>query len=173
MEFVGVLPLYILLILGIWEGGRLFHAMQICSNAAREGCRVASQGEDALDPITGVAVSSPSNVRTTILNYIKNADPNIKTAGIVIEIKKVDPPGTGTEIPASGDIDPSDRARASTDPLRVLRMDHIRVRVTIPYDNFTWSTNLPRLTNITALVGVCNGRCTLDELFTIDSTIPQ
>jgi Flp pilus assembly protein TadG len=173
MEFIGVLPLYILLILGIWEGGRLFHAMQICSNAAREGARLASLGEDAPDPITNVAASSPSNIRTYVLNYIRNADPTINTTGITVEIKKVVPAGTGSEIPGTGDVDPSDRSIPTTNPLRVLRMDHLRVRVTIPYNNIAWGTNLPRITSVNQLVGVCNVRCMLDDVFVLDTNIPN
>lgn len=171
IEFCGVLPLYLLLILGIWEGGRLFHALQIVSNATREGARLAARADASNDPYTNLAMSSPANIRATIINYIRNTDPNIGTgSGLTIEIKKVD--GGGSEIPGSGDIDPSDKTLALTDPLRVQRLDHLRVRVTIDYDNFRLSTNVPRIMNVNQLAVVVDTRCLLDEPFTIDPTVP-
>ena len=171
IEFCGVLPLYLLLILGIWEGGRLFHALQIVSNATREGARLASRADASTDPYTGNVMSSPANIRATILNYIRNTDPNIGTSsGLTIEIKKV---VGAAEIPSSGDVDPSDKTLATTDPLRVLRLDHLRVRVTISYNNFRLSTNVPQIMNVNQLVVVVDTRCLLDEPFTIDPTVPK
>lgn len=173
VEFVAVLPLYFLLILGIWEGGRMLYVLQICNNAAREGCRLAMRGDATVDPLTGHRMSSAENVRDTILNYIQNADPTINPASVIIEVKKVNPAGTGSEIPGGGDIDASDRTLPVTNPLRVMQLDHLRVRVTIPYSSVQLVSGVPRLIGVDNLVGVCDGRCMLDQPFTLDPSVPS
>jgi Flp pilus assembly protein TadG len=171
IEFCGVLPLYLLLILGIWEGGRLFHALQIVSNATREGARLAARADASNDPYSNLPMSSPANVRATVINYIRNTDPGIGTGtGLTIELKKIH---NGGEIPGAGsDVDPANKVLPLTDPLRVQRLDHLRVRVTIGYDNFRLSTNVPLILNVNQLVVVVDTRCLLDDPFTIDPTVP-
>jgi Flp pilus assembly protein TadG len=44
VEFALILPLLLLLVLGIWEVGRMVQVQQIVSNAAREGGRQAASG---------------------------------------------------------------------------------------------------------------------------------
>jgi len=158
LEFVAVLPLYILLILGVWEGGRLFHAMQITSNSAREGARLAARGDGSNDIYHNQPLSSPANIRATVLDYITNSDSKIVTTGIIIDIKKV----TGG---VETDVDPSDKTQ-------VTQLDQLRVRVTVPYDNFRWSINVPRLIGVNSLVGTVDTRCLLDQPFTLDPTVP-
>src|SRR5436309_938093 len=45
VEFAVILPLLMLLLLGTWEVARLVQVHAILSNAAREGARVAAQGQ--------------------------------------------------------------------------------------------------------------------------------
>jgi Flp pilus assembly protein TadG len=45
VEFALILPVLLLLVLGIWEVGRMVQVQQIISNAAREGGRQAAAGD--------------------------------------------------------------------------------------------------------------------------------
>lgn len=56
VEFAVVLPLMLILVLGVWEIGRLVEVQQLLTNAAREGARKAAMGSvtnsDAKDAVT-------------------------------------------------------------------------------------------------------------------------
>ena len=45
VEFALVLPVLVTLMVGLWEVGRIIQVQQVLSNAAREGARVAAQGQ--------------------------------------------------------------------------------------------------------------------------------
>ncbi|HEV3262421.1 MAG TPA: TadE/TadG family type IV pilus assembly protein, partial [Gemmataceae bacterium] len=62
IEFVIVLPLITILLLGLWEGGRLIEIKQIMSNAAREGARQAASGQ-----------ANTAQVQATVTNYLQAA----------------------------------------------------------------------------------------------------
>src|SRR5262245_7394374 len=52
VEFAIVLPLLILLLIGIWEVGRVIEVQQSVQNAAREGGRQASTGKRTASQVT-------------------------------------------------------------------------------------------------------------------------
>jgi len=52
VEFAIVLPLLILLLIGIWEVGRVIEVQQSVQNAAREGGRQTSTGKRTLSQVT-------------------------------------------------------------------------------------------------------------------------
>jgi Flp pilus assembly protein TadG len=62
VEAALLLPVALILILGTWEAGRMIEVEQILNNAAREGGRSASSGQD-----------TNSQVQQTVLNYLQNA----------------------------------------------------------------------------------------------------
>ena len=43
VEFAVILPLLLLLLVGIWELGRIIHVQQTINNAARDGARLGAQ----------------------------------------------------------------------------------------------------------------------------------
>jgi Flp pilus assembly protein TadG len=57
VELGFVLPLFVLLMLGVWEVGRMVEVQQILSNAAREGGRVASTGTKTTTDIKNSVVT--------------------------------------------------------------------------------------------------------------------
>jgi Flp pilus assembly protein TadG len=71
VELAAVLPLLALLLLGIWEVGRLVEAQQLLSNAAREGGRQASTG-----------TKTTAQVQQDVLNYLNNA--GVNTTGATV-----------------------------------------------------------------------------------------
>ena len=62
VEAAVLLPLALMLMLGTWEVGRMVEVSQILNNAAREGGRSASTGQN-----------TNSQVQQTVLNYLTNA----------------------------------------------------------------------------------------------------
>jgi Flp pilus assembly protein TadG len=62
VEAALLLPVALILLLGTWEVGRMIEVEQILNNAAREGGRAASSGQD-----------TNSQVQQTVLNYLQNA----------------------------------------------------------------------------------------------------
>jgi Flp pilus assembly protein TadG len=57
VELGFVLPFFVLLMLGVWEVGRMVEVQQILSNAAREGGRVASTGTKTTTDIKNSVVT--------------------------------------------------------------------------------------------------------------------
>jgi Flp pilus assembly protein TadG len=76
VEFAFILPILLLLLVGIWEVGRMLEAHQIISNAAREGGRVASTG-----------LSSTVEVRDAVYEYLTNAGMPTKNVKVVVQVK--------------------------------------------------------------------------------------
>ena len=62
VEAALLLPVALILMLGTWEIGRMVEVEQILNNAAREGGRAASGGQD-----------TNSQVQQVVLNYLQNA----------------------------------------------------------------------------------------------------
>jgi Flp pilus assembly protein TadG len=56
VELAVALPLLLLLLLGIWEVGRMVEVQQLLSNAVREGGRQASTGVKTIDEVKDVVV---------------------------------------------------------------------------------------------------------------------
>ncbi|MBM4072949.1 MAG: pilus assembly protein [Planctomycetes bacterium] len=56
VEMAIVLPVVLLLLVGIWEVGRLVEVQQLLTNAAREGGRQASTGVKSSSEVTDVVV---------------------------------------------------------------------------------------------------------------------
>lgn len=76
-----MLPLLLILLVGIWEVGRMIEVQQVVSNAAREGARQAATG-----------VRTTAQVQQAVLNYLQNA--GVSTAGVTVTVTDVSAPGT-------------------------------------------------------------------------------
>jgi Flp pilus assembly protein TadG len=63
VEFACCLPLLMLVLFGLWEVGRFTEVQQVLWNAAREGARDASLGQDNLQTVAG-----------NVLNYLQGAE---------------------------------------------------------------------------------------------------
>jgi len=73
VEFALAAPLLLLILLGIWEVGRLVEVQQLLNNAAREGGRQASTGQ-----------KTASQVQTVALNYLTLAGINTTGASVTV-----------------------------------------------------------------------------------------
>jgi len=154
VEFAVVLPLLLLLMLGTWEVGRTVQIQQILVNAAREGARVAAQGQTI--NLTGaftqiqVGMGTP-NVRQVIVDYLRGAG-IVNTAGIQIGFQFLD-----------GNL-------GSTQPWQGTKNQRFAVTVTLPYENVR-ITNLDLL-NITNLSARVDWVSMADDPFTVNTTVP-
>jgi Flp pilus assembly protein TadG len=81
VEFAFLLPFILMLLLGLWEVGRLIEVNQLLYNAAREGCRQAS-----------TALVNNTAVQQVVVNYLKNA--GLPTQNLVVNVQDLTNPGT-------------------------------------------------------------------------------
>jgi Flp pilus assembly protein TadG len=81
VEFAFLLPFILILLLGLWEVGRLIEVNQLMYNAAREGCRQASTG-----------LINNTAVQQVVVNYLKNA--GLPTQNVVVNVQDLTNPGT-------------------------------------------------------------------------------
>ncbi len=154
VEFAVVLPLLVLLLVGVWEIGRLIQLQQIMNNAARAGARLASQATiiNSNGTTTNVATSTGSpNVTTTVSNYLQGAGITNLT-GLQVTFQFTDG-NTGL-----------------TDPYQGVKNQQYVVNVTLPYANLRW-TNLSVI-NPTTLCGQCTWQLLVDDPFTVSTTLP-
>lgn len=76
VELAVVLPLFLILLLGLWEVGRLVEVQQILTNGAREGARQASTGEKTV-----------SQVKQTVIDYLGRA--GIPTTNVTVTVENL------------------------------------------------------------------------------------
>jgi Flp pilus assembly protein TadG len=168
VEFAVVLPLIFLLLLGTWEVARLVQLEAILSNAAREGARLAAQGQ--VINLTGdytqivVSDSDPNNpdVTTTVRNYVHTADPNyrngsgIDASGTTVSFTFLDSAGNPTNPGAQ--------------PWQAHKGQRYRVTATLPYNSFRWTTL--NLLNVSTISATVDWMSMIDDPFTVDTTLP-
>jgi Flp pilus assembly protein TadG len=156
VEFAVLLPFLLLLMVGIWEVGRIIHVQILLHNAARDAARVGAQAHvintSGADTNIHFNTGSP-NIVDTVKNYLTAAGITNQT-GLVVEFAFVEPTVTG----------PSD------EPYTGVKNQRFRVRVTIPYDNVRWTTLT--LVNPSTLTAEVYWECLVDDPFTVDTSLP-
>jgi Flp pilus assembly protein TadG len=90
VEAAVVLPVILMLMLGTWEVGRMVEVTQILNNAAREGGRCASTGQN-----------TSIQVKQTVLNYLQNAGLPSNLATVTVN----DLTSPGTDCTAATELD--------------------------------------------------------------------
>ena len=106
VEFAIVLPLFMTLLFGIWEVGRMVQVSQVLQNAAREAARQASTGEVNL-----------ATIQTNVQSYIQGAQPQITNfSNFNVAFANL-------------------TNSAVTDPTGCVQLDKFTITVTMPFDN--------------------------------------
>lgn len=113
VEFVVILPFVVMLLLGMWEGGRLIEIEQILNNAAREGARQAASGQ-----------MNYSQVQNVVTNYLTNA--GVPTGNVSVTIRNLGFPGN----PPPPDNNPQDATQ----------LDQLQVSISMPFNDVRWTT---------------------------------
>lgn len=130
VEFALVLPLFLSLLLGAWEVGRMIEVQQILNNAARDGARQAASGNWTV-----------SQVQTNIVNYLK-------AAGLPDYSSKI---ATTVSVKDLTNPTPAAPALSTDDPLqKATYLDQLAVSITIPFTDVEWLSNylLPNSSSI-------------------------
>lgn len=146
VEMAVVSPVLVLLLLGLWEYGRMVEARQLLDNAAREGARYASGGNLTAAQVEGIVQS-----------YLSNA--GVNTTGMTVTVYNI------TLNPTPNVGDPSDNPSAAN------QMDRLRVTVTLPFNNYRWIVMSSFASNIT-LTSRAEWSCMKDQPLVVDTTMP-
>lgn len=152
VEAAFCLPMLLMLLLGLWQVGRMVQVSQILANAAREGARYAAMGNitinGAIMPIT------QTMVQQVVGNYLS-------AAGL--------PPAA-----ASGAQTTITSSSGWTDPCNAQPLDKFQVTVTIPtgaaFNSVQWSAiNLVQANQLSASV---NWVSLVDSQVSVGSQLP-
>jgi Flp pilus assembly protein TadG len=171
------------LMIGLWEMGRVVQVEQIISNAAREGARMAAQGN------TINSTGAPTQIHTTIAPPNTGQIPNVKAA--VMQYLS----GAGLTRLTWADVDvaftflnsPTGAVAGATEPYQGVKGQRFSVRVTItdtqgpngtgsdkanpPLKNKVLWSSLglvkPKIVSYT-----CEWQMLVDDIFTINATLP-
>ena len=162
VEFAVTVPLLLLLLVGIWELGRIINVQIILNSAARDGARLGAQASlvSTAGGYTQIRFNSGTpNVDGAVRAYLQAAGITNLT-GLTIEFQFVEPPIPGGTTPTS----------TAADPYTGVKNQRFRVRVSIPYDNVRW-TSLS-LVNPTTLTAETYWQCFVDDPFTVNTILP-
>jgi len=156
VEFAVILPLLLLLLVGIWELGRIIHTQILLHQAARDAARVGAQAHivNTTGAYTQIRFNTGSpNIEDTVRDYLLAAGIT-NLAGLVVEFQFVEPTASGPNV----------------DPYTGVKNQRFRVRVSLPYDNVRWTTL--SLINPNTLTAEVYWQCLVDEPFTVDTSLP-
>ena len=173
VEFaVCAMPMF-LMIIGLWEVGRMVEVQQVIWSSAREAARDSSLGEDSL-----------LTVATNLANYLQNAEPtafakghstSLRTTTIALPANTYgyscwDTTATpNKELFTITFIDITNTA--VTDPTGMVQLDRYEITVQVPYATIGWST-VPQITGVARLQATVDWVSMLDSPFQITPTLP-
>lgn len=156
VELAFVAPVLVVILMGLWEVGRLIQLQQILSNSAREGARIAAQGliiNSTGSPTQIQVLAGDPNVKTTIYNYLKQAGVNVAYSDVTVGF-----------VYLTGDV-------GNTEPYQAVKGQQFKVTVTIPLSSLRWSAvgSITPAQMTTSVVWTS----LVDDPFTLDPTIPS
>jgi hypothetical protein len=152
VETAVILPLLMVVMLGVWEVGRIIQVKQMMVNSAREGARLAAGGYTVNSaPVTQAMVTQACK------DYLRGA--GLPAAAY-----------NGAEVTLTCMASPS-----WVDPYNAEPLDRFRLRVRIPpgaaFESTLWSF-LPKLTGINELDATVDWVSLNNVEITIDSNLP-
>jgi Flp pilus assembly protein TadG len=151
VEAAFVLPVLLILMLGIWDVGRLIQVNQIMNNSAREGARFAAGGYVNGTPVT-VAM-----VQQAVKDYLTAA--GLPSAA-----------ANGAQVSLICQASPS-----WTNPSDALPLDKFKVQVVIPagsaFNSLRWSL-VAKLTNVTQMTSTVNWQSLNNSKIVVSATLP-
>jgi Flp pilus assembly protein TadG len=132
-----------LLVLGIWEVGRLVQVSQIVDNAAREGARQAASG----------SMTDPA-IKAAVCQYMHDAGlPDYSSqANSIVTVTNLNQPGV--------------------DSTNAAQLDHIQVTVSIPFKDVRWIALYLVTNNNTKITGQADWYSTRNKDFPAVVTSP-
>lgn len=150
-EAAVTLPVVVLLMLGVWEVGRMLEVNAILNNAVRDGARLAAGGMENGTPVT-VAM-----VQQHVQNYMTSAGiPSAAVGGSTVTLTNLS-------------------TNSWTDPCNASPLDRFRVTVTIPagapFDSLKWSL-VSSITGISSITVSADWFSAVDSLVTVNAQLP-
>lgn len=151
VEAAVVLPILLIMMLGIWEVGRIIQVQQILVNSAREGARMAAGGYVNGTPVTETMVEQ------AVRDYLQAAGlPTPAVTGADIELICLVSPGW-------------------TNPSDALPLDKFQVKVTIPagapFESLRWSF-VTKITSKSDMQAVVDWVSLNNEAIVVDTQLP-
>ena len=171
VEFAFCLPVIVLILLGIWEVGRIAQVSNIMSNGARESARDASLGQDNLQTIA-----------SNLLAYLQSAFPSAFVPGhsTTIASPSFSLPANTTGYTCWDNtanqelftITFTDITQPSiTDPTGMQKLDHYQIGVQVPYASIGWSS-LAQITGVTRIYVTVDWASMRDTPFQVSPSLP-
>jgi Flp pilus assembly protein TadG len=150
VEAAFVLPVLLVLMLGVWEVGRLIQVDQIIVNSAREGARLAAGGYVNGTPVT-VAM-----VQQAVKDYMTSA--GLPAAAV-----------SGAQVNLVCQASPS-----WTDPSAALPLDKFQINVVIPagaaFNSLRWTP--AKVTSVTQMSVTVNWESLNNSKIVVSATLP-
>jgi len=170
VEFAICAPVIALLLVGLWEVGRIAQVSNIMRNGAREAARDASMGQDNLQTIA-----------TNLTNYLQGALPTGFGQGhtTTLQAPATLPANTygytcwdNTANQELFTITFTDITTPSvTDPTAMQKLDHYEIGVQVPYSTIGWTT-VAQISGINRIVITEDWASMRDSPFVITPTLP-
>ena len=151
VEAAIVLPVLLIVMLGIWEVGRIIQVQQVLVNSAREGARLAAGGYQDGTPVTNTMVVQATR------DYLQAAGlPSAAVSGADIQLNSLVSPGW-------------------THPADALPLDRFEVRVKIPagapFESLRWSF-VTKITGTSELEAVVDWVSLNNVEITVNTQLP-
>jgi Flp pilus assembly protein TadG len=150
VEFALLLPFIMILLLGIWEIGRIADVSGIANNAAREGARQASTG-----------LNSNSQVTADVQYYISQA---LQGQGMSS--------AAAQQVVNDAIITVQDLTNPGTDVANASQLDELQVTVSIPFSDVRWSALSLITTSSTKITGQACWYAMKDQQYPSSVTAP-
>lgn len=171
VEFALCLPLIVLLMLGIWEVGRIVQVSNVLSDGAREAARDASLGQDNLQTIA-----------SNQLAYLQGALPTAFGQGhsTSIQAPTISLPANTTGYTCWDNtanqelftITFTDITEPSvSDPTGMQKLDHYQIGLQVPYATISWNS-LAQITGVSRLSIAVDWASMRDAPFQITPSLP-
>ena len=171
VEFAACLPLLLILLLGLWEVGRITEVENVMWNSAREAARDASVGQVNLQTVA-------NNLQV----YLQGAEPTAFGQGHATTMKAavITLPANTTgytcwDTTANRElftITFTDITTPTvTDPTGMAQLDHYQISVTAPYASIGWLAKA-QITGTTRLTATVDWASMVDSPFQIMPYLP-
>lgn len=171
VEFAVCLPLIVMLLLGLWEVGRITEVQQVICNSGREAARDASLGRNNLLTVT-------ANLTT----YLQSAEPTAFGKNHATSIR---PPVISLPANTTGYTVWDDTANRElftitfknltdtsvTDPTGMKQLDRYVLGVQVPYSSIGWIP-VAQITGKDRLYATVTWVSMIDSPFQLPSTLP-
>ncbi len=163
-------PLILLILLGLWEVGRIIQVANVMRNGAREAARDASLGQDSLQ-----------TVASNLTGFLQGALPTAFGQGDSMTLQTATGLPTNTTGYTCWDntknkelftITFTDVTNPNvTDPTAMQKLDHYQIGIQVPYSTIGW-TSVAQITGVNRLMITVDWASMRDDPFHITPTLP-